>query len=134
MAFGTEVPAPIDDEPPSRYRARLFNRLTRRLPGSHEWANTRADDIPLGPAMDTIERLVLAACQQEGQRPSIDNLPSDGSLVPRHRTDSATGERMTEWFGTRSFIADMSRKGRPVERIVDRRSNSVIWGKPLSQA
>jgi hypothetical protein len=58
-------------------------------------------------------------------------LPDDGSLVARHRTDSATGERMTEWFGTRSFIADMSRKGRPVERIVDRNSGQAIWGKPF---
>jgi hypothetical protein len=31
-AFGTEVPAPVDDEPVAMYRARLFNRLVRRLP------------------------------------------------------------------------------------------------------
>lgn len=53
-SFGTEVPAPVDDEPPSRYRAGFFNRLVRRLPEGHEWQTGRADDIPLGQAMDNI--------------------------------------------------------------------------------
>jgi hypothetical protein len=47
-AFGTEVPAPVDDEAVPRYRARLFNRLVRRLPEGHEWQSVRADEIPLG--------------------------------------------------------------------------------------
>jgi hypothetical protein len=36
-SFGSEVPAPADDEAPSRYRARLFNRLARRLAPDHNW-------------------------------------------------------------------------------------------------
>ena len=48
-SFGSEPPMALDDEPPSRYRARLFNRLVRRLPQNHEWSSTRADDIPAGP-------------------------------------------------------------------------------------
>ena len=133
-AFGTEVPPPIDDEPVGRYRARLFNRLVRRLPQNHEWSSTRADDIPAGPAMDNIEALVIKAALLEGQRPSQENLPPSGELISRNRVDSATGERSVEWFGTESFIKGFTRPGRQVERIVDRRSNSVIWGKPLSQA
>lgn len=128
-SFGTTVPQAADDEPVQKYRARLFNRLTRRLPGSNEWSATRADDIPLGPAMDTIEALVLQAAQLEGQRPSFENLPDTGMVV-RHRTDDM-GQRVTEFFGRRSFIADMGRPGRPVERIVDRNSGQTIWGKPF---
>jgi hypothetical protein len=35
VRFGTETPLPVDDEPPARYRVRLFNRLARRLPEGH---------------------------------------------------------------------------------------------------
>jgi hypothetical protein len=41
------------------------------------------------------------------------------------------GEKVTEFYGTRSFIADMGRPGRQVERIVDRRTGNVIFGKPF---
>jgi hypothetical protein len=61
--------------------------------------------------MDTIERLVLEAAQQEGEKPSFDNLPSDGSLVARHRVDADTGSKVTEFYGKRSFIADMGKAG-----------------------
>ena len=80
---------------------------------------------------DNFEAMLLEAAKAEGQRPSVDNLPNDGSLVARHRTDSATGERMTEFYGRRSFIADMGRPGRKVERIVDRSSGQTIWGRPF---
>jgi hypothetical protein len=131
-AFGVTTPEAADDEAPSAYRRRLFNRLARRLPDSHDLAQIRADDLG-GQAIvfDNFERMLLDAAKVEAASPSEANLPPDGSLVARHRTDSATGERMTEWFGTRSFIADMSRKGRPVERIVDRNSGQAIWGKPF---
>ena len=126
------TPEPADDEAPSAFRKRLFNRLARKLAPDHELSSIRADDLGSQPVVfDNFERMLLDAAKVEGERPSEANLPSDGSLVARHRTDNATGERMTEWFGTRSFIADMSRKGRPVDRIVDRNSGQVIWGKPF---
>jgi hypothetical protein len=133
-AFNAEVPMAIDGETPLAFRKRLFSRIVRRLPEANEWARTRADDIPLGPAMDTIEALVLTSARQEGLKPSYENLPSDGSLVAHHRTDSATGERMTECFGRRSFIADMGRPGRRVAAIIDRNSGQAIWGRPLPAA
>jgi hypothetical protein len=131
-SFGTEVPAPVDDESPTAFRKRLFNRLARKLPPDHDLAQLRADDLGSQPIVfDNFETELIKAATAEGQRPSIDNLPDDGSLVARHRTDSATGERMTEFFGRRSFIADMGRPGRQVERIVDRNSGHAIWGKPF---
>jgi hypothetical protein len=42
-AFNVEVPPPIDGELPGRYRRRLFDRLVRKLPSSHDLAEIRAD-------------------------------------------------------------------------------------------
>ena len=49
-----------------------------------------------GPAFLNFERMLLEAAKQEGEKPSADSLPDDGTLVARHRVDSATGERSTE--------------------------------------
>jgi hypothetical protein len=131
-AFGVGTPQAVADESPGRYRRRLFESLQRKLPDSNEWSDVRADDIPAS-ARANIEALVIAAAKAEGARPSEANLPPSGEMISRTRIDDMN-QRMTEWFGRESFIKSLGRPGRPVERIVDRRSNSVIWGKPLSQA
>jgi hypothetical protein len=131
QSFGTEVPAPVDDEAPSRYRSRLYNRLARRLPRGHELADIRADDLGGSPVVfDNFEKMLLDAAKAEGERPSIDNLPPSGELVARHRTNDMNA-KVTEWYGRDSFIKSMGRPGRPVERIVDRRTGQAIWGKPF---
>ena len=131
-SFGVTTPEPADDEAPSAFRKRLFNRLARKLPPDHDLAQLRSDDLGSQPIVfDNFEAELIKAATVEGASPSFENLPDDGSLVARHSTDSATGERMTEFFGRRSFIADMGRPGRPVERIVDRNSGHAIWGKPF---
>jgi hypothetical protein len=128
-SFGTEVPAPVDDELPARYRARLFNRLARRLPPDHELARIRADDISSQPIVfDNFEAMLLQAATAEGERPSIDNLPSDSSLVSRVRTDDM-GEKSINWYGRESFIKGFTRPGRQVRAIVDRNSGQAIWGR-----
>jgi hypothetical protein len=48
------------------------------------------------------------------------------------RADADTGSRVTEWFGKRSFIADMGRLGRRVLRLSDPRSGRVLLGEPFS--
>ena len=50
-AFSTETPQARDDEAPGDYRRRLFERLRRRLPDSHDLANIRADELPSGQAI-----------------------------------------------------------------------------------
>jgi hypothetical protein len=129
-AFGTQTPQPVADESPGQYRRRLFEHLQRRLPDSNEWSDVRADDIPAS-ARANIEALVIDAAKAEGARPSIDNLPPSGEMISRTRIDDM-GSKMTEWFGRRSFIADMGRPGRQVERIVDRKTGNCIWGRPFS--
>jgi hypothetical protein len=126
-SFGVEVPAPADDEAPARYRVRLFNRLARKLPEGHEWSSTRADDLPLGPAMDNIEQLVLNAAKAEGEKPSYANLPSDGSLIARTRV-SDMGEKSVEYYGRRSFIADLGRPAQQVVRLLNPRTSEVLMG------
>ena len=134
-SFGTTVPEPADDEAPSRYRARLFNRLARRLSPDHDLAGVRADDLGGQPVvLDRFEEMIIAAAKAEGERPSIDNLPRDGAMISRARVDSDTGSKITEWFGKESFIKSMGREGRRVLRLVDPASGRVLLGAPFSRA
>jgi hypothetical protein len=127
-SFGTTVPEAADDEAPSAYRRRLFNRLARKLPPDHDLAQLRADDLGSQPIVfDNFETELIKAATAEGAKPSVDNLPSDGSLVARHRVDADTGSKVTEFFGRRSFLADMGRPGRRVQAIMDRRTGLPIW-------
>jgi hypothetical protein len=127
-SFGTDVPAPADDEGPSAYRRRLYNRLARRLPSGHELADVRADDLgSQAVVFDNFETALLKAAEQEGLKPSFSNLPSDGTLVARQRVGDM-GEKSTEYYGTRSFIADLSRPAQRVVRIVDPNKGIVLQG------
>jgi len=133
-SFGSEVPMPVDDEAPSRYRGRLFNRLARRLASDHELSSIRADDLSSSAVVfDNFERMMLDAAKAEGERPSIDNLPSDGSLIMRTRVDDM-GEKQINFYGKESFIRGMGREGRRVRCIRDPRSGQAIWGTGLPQA
>jgi hypothetical protein len=130
-AFGSEPPAAIDDEAPTAYRKRLFNRLARRLPTGHDLAGVRADDVASQEVVfGNFEALLLQAARQEGERPSAENLPPDGTLVSRTRVDDMNGKSIN-WYGTESFIKGFTRPGRQVERIVDRSTGQAIWGKPF---
>ena len=75
---------------------------------------------------DNFEALIIEAAKREGAKPSIDNLPSDGTMVARHRSDD-TGTRFTEFFGRESFLKSMGREGRRVAAIYDRNSGQAIW-------
>ena len=76
---------------------------------------------------------MLAAAQAEGLKPSPENLPDTG-MIMRIRTDANTGGKFNEFYGKRSFIADMGREGRRVACIRNPHDNSVLWGQPLQQA
>ena len=131
-AFGTQVPAPADDERPSAYRRRLFERLRRKLPSNHDLANIRADELPSGDVYVEFERRVIEAARAEGAQPSVENLP-DAGMISRTRSDDMNG-KMIEWFGAESFIKDMSRPGRRVAYIRNPNDNTIIWGRQLQQA
>jgi hypothetical protein len=131
-SFGTEVPMPVDDEPVAAFRKRLFNRLARKLAPDHELSNIRADDVSSSPTVfNHFENEMIKAAALEGEQPSEANLPDDGGLVMRTRTDDM-GEKSINWYGKQSFIRGMGRPGRPVERIVDRKTGNCIWGRPFS--
>ena len=130
-AFSVETPQARDDESPGQYRRRLFSRLQRKLPDSHDLVDIRADDLPSGQAYLNFEQMLLDAAKAEGEHPSFDNLPSDGSLIARVRTDE-NNAKWTEYFGKKSFIADLGRPGRRVARIVHP-THGAIWGAPFSR-
>jgi hypothetical protein len=130
-AFGESVPAAAGDERPGAFRKRLFDTLRRRLPSNHEWANVRADEVP-ADARAQIEALVIKAATAEGLRPSAENLPRDGSLVSRVRTDE-NGAKSIEWYGD-SFIKQFSRPTQRVIRIQDPKTGTIWHGDPMPKA
>jgi hypothetical protein len=131
-AFGVMVPEPIDGERPGAYRRRLYERLRRRLPESHELAGIRADSLPSGQAYLNFEQMIIAAARQEGEKPSEASLPDDG-MFSRVRSDDM-GQKSIEWLGKTSFIKSLSRPGQRVARIVHRPTMSVLFGAPFSRA
>jgi hypothetical protein len=135
QSFGTTVPEAVDDESPMAYRRRLFNRLARKLSPDHDLAQIRADDLGSQPIVfDNFETELIKAAIAEGQRPSASNLPDDGSMVMRTRTDANTGTKFNEFYGTESFIRGFTRPGRRVAAIIDRNTGQAIWGRPLPTA
>ncbi len=127
-AFGSLPPAPIEDERPGQYRARLFEHLRRRLPSGHELAAVRADDLSSASAQAraNFEQMLLQAATAEGATPSVDNLPRDGSMISRVRVDADTGERRTEWYGRESFIKQLGRPGRKVSMFLTNRGPVIM--------
>ena len=115
MAHGTQTPQPIDDERPGKYQRRLFTRLQRRLPDSHRLADLDAYDLPLS-VLRNFEPTLIEAAMNEGNNPSPENLPEDGTMIARTRVDDM-GQRRTEFYGRESFIKSMSRPGQRVLRV-----------------
>jgi hypothetical protein len=131
-SFDTLTPPPVDGERPGQYRKRLYEGLRRKLPDDHELASVRADDIPGGQAARNFEQMMIEAATAEGERPSISNLPRDGSLVARERVDDM-GQRSTEFFGRHSFIAEMNRPSLRVVRLMNPKDGTTLMGAPLDR-
>ena len=115
-AFSVETPQARDDKSPGQYRRRLFSRLQRKLPDTHDLVDIRADDLPSGQAYLNFEQMIIDAAKAEGEHPSEANLPRDGSLIARQRVDDATNAKWTEYFGRSSFIKELGREGRRVQK------------------
>jgi DNA-binding MarR family transcriptional regulator len=99
-------------------------QLRNKLPDSHDLAEVDPSELPV-EALANFEDMLIEAATAEAQNPSHDNLPADGSLIERTRTDAATGEKHIDWYGRQSFIKSLTRHGRPVERIVDRKATKL---------
>jgi hypothetical protein len=132
-SFGVETPPPVDDERPGNYRHRLYERLRRKLPNHHSLADVRGDELH-GVAFVNFEKMLLEAAKAEGERPSVENMPDDGTIVMRVRSDANTGGKYNEFWGKTSFIKEMGRPGRKVAAIIDRRTGQAIWGRPFPAA
>jgi hypothetical protein len=115
-------PPPMADELPGDFRRRLARGLVDRLPRSSRLSGLRMDDLDTG-SMNVFEPEILGAAQREGMNPSYEGRPDSvyDAGAARVRVDPTTGQRTTEFFARRSFIADMSRGGQRV-RIADPRT------------
>jgi hypothetical protein len=131
-AFGVLTPAPVEGERPGAYRQRLYEYLRKKLPSGHDLSTVRADDIPAGDAARNFERMMISAALAEGLKPSPENLPRDGSLIRRERTDDL-GTRSIEWLGNESFIRGLNREGQRVLRFIDPKTQNVLHGLPFSR-
>jgi hypothetical protein len=132
-SFSVETPQARDDETPGAYRRRLFSRLQRKLPDSHDLVDIRADDLPSGQAYLNFEQMIIDAAKAEGEHPSFDNLPRDGTFVSRTRADDTNGKRV-DFYGRESFVKQFSREGRRVLRLVHPPTGNVLLGAPFSRA
>jgi len=116
-SLNAEVPLPLDDESPLQFRCRLYDRLRRKLDPDHELASIKADDVvvPSSPQVfANFEARLIEAALAEGVNPSWANLPPSGELIERHRVDSNTNAKYTDFFGRESYIKSMSRPARRV--------------------
>jgi hypothetical protein len=131
VAHGTQTPQPIDDERPGKYQRRLFTRLQRKLPDSHKLADIDAYDLPLS-VLSNFEQALIEAATGEGEHPSEENLPEDGSMIARTRVDNM-GQRRTEFYGRESFIKSMGRGGQRVLRLCNPKTGEILKGPPFAK-
>jgi hypothetical protein len=132
--FGERAPARIADESPAKYRRRMFDALKRKLPGDSDLA--AVDPQELGSDLiEKFENMLIESAGNEAEEPSEGNLPDDvyDPRAKRERMDSM-GQRRTEWLARESFIAQMSRPGRRVARIINPVTGDVLWGTPYPSA
>jgi hypothetical protein len=64
--------------------------------------------------------MLIEAALKEGDLPTEENLADsvDDPRAKRERIDPTTGLRTINSYAKRSFIADMSRRGRKVQRFI----------------
>jgi hypothetical protein len=118
--FGQQAPLPAADDHPPDYRRRLFGIGQSMLPRGHKFTKFDAREID-GGAIREFERQLLQALDEEAENPSGDNLPGPGEpLREVTKTDSATNERVTKFYGAESFIKGLSRPARRVLAFHDR--------------
>ncbi len=135
-AFGFEPPMARADEWADDYHRRLLRGLQRRLPPRTELADpTMLDGVPDGPALANFASMVRAAAADEAFRPSPANMADslDDPRSKRETIDPDTNQRRIEYYAKRSFIEDLSRKGRRVLRIIDPVRGTVLSGPPFSR-
>jgi hypothetical protein len=135
--FGTEPPLVRSDEWSDQYQVRLLKNLQRKLSPSSDLADSRLlDNIPRGPALENFTQMIRSEARSEAKRPSFDNLPEtlDDPRSRLETVDPNSGARKIEWRAKRSFIADMNMAPKTVVRIVDPRTQNVLFGRPFDKA
>ena len=110
MAFGKRAPQAMSGEELLAYRKRLVNQLKVHSP---TWKDVDVINLK-ADAFDVAEKQVLHDATAAALHPA--DLAED-ELRAITKTDSATGIRMTEFVGKRSFVSGMKRPPAFVTRI-----------------
>jgi hypothetical protein len=134
-AHGVTPPMPRADEWSGQYERRLLRGLQRRLAPDNDLADPSILDVP-APALANFSAMIRKAAADEAFRPSEANLPETVS-DPRAKLetfDSNSGARKIEWRAKKSFIHDFSMQPKTVVRIVDPRTQNILFGRPFDKA
>ena len=110
-AFGKRAPYPLTGESVFEYRRRLAHNLKDH---SAKWKDTDVLALDSLPIFTNVEKDIFADSIKAAKNPSD---LGEGELREIPRIDSATGQRLIEWAGNKSFIARMKRAPRYVKRI-----------------
>ena len=135
-AHGLEVPMARSDEWSGQLERRLLKNLQRRLsPSSDLAAPNLLDGVP-GNAMGNFRDMIHGEAGREAYKPSHDNLPLtvDDARAKFETVDPNSGARKIEWRAQESFIKQMSQPPFTVVRIVDPRTQNVLFGRPFDKA
>ena len=117
----SRFPEAADDEAPSRYRARLFNRLATRLPSDHDLAQLRADDLGSQPIVfDNFEAelIKLRRLKANGQAPIICPMTDRSSRDTAPTTWGSASQSFM--VGARSLLTWADRVGRSSALLIAR--------------
>ena len=124
------------DEWSGQFERRLLKNLQRRLSPSSELADPGLlDGVPRN-AMGNFRDMIRSEAGREAYKPSHDNLPLtvDDARARFETTNPDTGARQIEWRAQESFIKQMSQPPFTVVRIVDPRTQNVLYGRPFDKA
>jgi hypothetical protein len=140
--YGERAPMPAADDSPVSYHRHLLRQVQQRLSPADDrklsGTTTTVGDIarlPVGDLTRTTREafgpMFEEAAAVQAKKPHVSTLPPEGQFVTRHVVDDMTGQHAIEYHGRRSFIADMNRPGRRVERLMNPNTGQVLIGPPF---
>lgn len=103
QAWGRQARRPMDGELPLAYRIRLLRDIQRHSVFKDADLRVVASD---SAAFETIEKQIINDALVASRTPETGD---DGVLVKRTRVDADSGHRVTEFFGSKTFITGLKR-------------------------
>jgi hypothetical protein len=143
QSYGERAPMPAADDSPVSYHRQLLRQVQQRLSPADDRKLPSANSVTVGEiarlpvsdltrtAREAFGPMFEEAAAVQAKKPHVSTLPPEGQFVTRHVVDNMTGQHAIEYHGRRSFIADMNRPGRRVERLMNPNTGQVLIGPPF---